>query len=142
MNEILATTYYISHYARLFFIYTPDSVAKVDQNTVETACTTITRMPSNSLDLEALVKTFRNDAMSEDVLSIIRQEVDVKDLSTMKLLESMRSKSRDAYLSMKFGTDREEEQSKFIINSVDAWIDTAQDCLQIVAHASAMGTKV
>jgi anaerobic ribonucleoside-triphosphate reductase len=110
--------------------------------TTDTASAISTNRSLNPVDPEALVNTFRNDAMNEDVQRIIRREMEIKDLPIMKELESMRIESRNVHLlSTKFETDREQEQSKFIVNTVDAWIDTAQDSLEIVAHASAMGTK-
>ncbi|UJR19702.1 hypothetical protein I4U23_022836 [Adineta vaga] len=86
----------------------------------------------------ALVKTFQEDVADEHIQKIIRQEMQVKDLPISKELEEMRIESRNAHLSTKFQTDREHEQSTFIVNSVDAWIDTAVDSLHIAAHASAM----
>ncbi|CAF0866079.1 unnamed protein product [Adineta steineri] len=92
----------------------------------------------NPIDLNILINTFRSDAANEDIQKIIRQEMQVKDLPFSKQLEAMRSESQTAYLSTKFETNREQEQSKFIANSVNAWVDTALDSLNIVAHASAM----
>lgn len=108
----------------------------------DTASAILTDKSLNPVDPEALVNTFRNDTMSADVQRIIRQEMEVKDLPIIKELESMRIESRNVHLSKKFETDREHEQSKFIVNSVDAWIDTARDSLEVVAHASAMGKKI
>ena len=95
----------------------------------------------NPVDPEALVNTFRNDAMSEDIQRIIRQEVEVADLPITQELESMRIESRNVHLTTQFETDREQEQSEFIVNSVDAWIDTAVDSLEIVAQTGIIGMK-
>jgi len=111
-------------------------------NHLDMATNQPTDTSSGLCDLKSFVDTFRSDAMDKDIQKIIHQEIEVKNLPLMKELESFRNHSHDLRLRTTFDTDREQEQGEFIMNNVDAWIDTAQDSSTIVSNASCIGMKM